>query len=223
MATLCLPAAAQEWELQRSVYPHAYKQRIDSIGFYGNSQVIFGRGEAIFNWNLSTRRWRSKFWDLPGEHRVDHIEVSPTHDIVAHTLRDYLYLRRASDLSLIDVVALRNPRTGNFALPDYLAMEPRTNYLMVGAYAGGQNIEATYFADVYDLWENSSWGLNLSNSTQSSQYDAVILNQTYAYTTWGGGAGGRVREEIYNKTESRGNLTILKKVLLSMKSTLRTT
>ena len=174
------PAQVQEptWEFQRSFHPHAdsYSGSIRDIGFRGNSQVFFGKGERLYKWDMSARRYwwithRSSYYKI-----VEHVEVSESHDIVANTFGDNLYLRRASDLSLIDSVVL--PGDG----PDTLSMGPRTNYLIV---SGDSSTEETIeYARIYDLWENDSWGLNRRPHDNEQGYRLAhvdILNYDYAY------------------------------------------
>ena len=194
---------AQEpvWEFQQSLKPHpdtaGSSYPIEDIGFYGNSQVIFGRAHRIYNWNLSTGRYRARIYDVHDLTRqVNHVEVSETHDIVAHTFGSGLYLRRASDLSFIDFAGL----PGHF--PDTLSIEPRTNYVIVSG--DSSTAYHTRYTRLYDLWENNSWGLNLRHDYQAGDKGYAtrhvdILNYDYAYVVRR--TGQSVRELSYRDRE----------------------
>ena len=172
------PPPVQEpvWEFQRSFHPHAdsYSGSIGDIGFRGNSQVFFGKFKRIYKWDMSARRyWWITYSGGDATDRVDHVEVSESHDIFAYNYGDNLRLRRTSDMSLIDSVDLPGD------VPDTLSMGPRTNYVIVGGEAAAH----AKYSRIYDLWENNSWGLNRSTheDEQSNLFRVDILNYDYAY------------------------------------------
>jgi len=204
------PVQEPAWEFQRSSHPHAdaagSDYPVEDIGFYGNSQVIFGRAHRIYNWNISTGRIRGRIYEVDDLTRgVDHVEVSESHDIVAHTFGDGLYLRRASDLSFIAYAGLPGHR------PDTLSMEPRTNYVIVsGDTSTGDVGDGVSYKFVYDLWENDSWGLNPKTYQKNTMTNfrvrhSDILDFDYVYSVHPGGTG--IGEHRYREFNPLTDLT----------------
>ena len=184
------PPPVQEpvWEFQRSFKPHpdalTARFSVKDIGFRGNSQIFFGRDHRLYKWDMSARRywWISHDVSTQAERhnnpKVDLVEVSESHDIIAYTFGRKLYLRRTSDLEFIDSAGL----PGTFReYPDTLSMEPRTNYVLVSGDLPGVG---GYFRG-YDLWQNNSWGLNrLGYHAEAERWGKLhidILNNDYAY------------------------------------------
>ena len=166
------------WKFHTDFNPHStsYAGRIRDIGFRGNSQVFFGKKHRIYKWDMSTRRyrWTTYSSDNQGD-RVNHVEVSETHDIFAYNYGDRLYLRRTSDMSVIASVDLPG------VYPVAMTMEPRTNYIIV---SGITDDPLHYYMHAYDLWENNSWGLNPRPHRKygnSRFLDIDILNRDEAY------------------------------------------
>ena len=202
------------WEFQRHFKPHpdagTAQYTVNDIGFRGNSQVFFGRDYRLYKWDMSAGRY---WWishnpsdiELANEPKVDHVEVSEAHDIVAYTFGRKLYLRRASDLKFIDSTGL----PGNFReYPTTLSMEPRTNYVIVSGVDGDPQNPSSYYR-AYDLWENDSWGLNRkryeSSYERSQQTHVDILNSDYAYgIDW---AGNFIHERWVREFEPGTGLT----------------
>ena len=191
------------WKLHERFHPHenSYSGQIRDIGFRGNSQVFFGKVRRIYKWDMSAGRyWWTTYGSESERDRVNHVEVSESHDIFAYNYGDTLYLRRTSDMSVIASVDLPG------VYPVAMTMEPRTNYILV---SGITDVSTRFYMHAYDLWENNSWGLNPRPHRKygnSRFLDIDILNRDEAYGIYIPGSAINVITLPGGKGTGRGSL-----------------
>ena len=176
MATLCLPAAAQEWQKINSYSPaidadeQSYKA-ISDIAFRGNDLVCFGKGAHIFSWNFITGTvWNVDHGDA--DNRVTKIAIPRRgNSVVIYGHGRYyhgrLEMRRTDNLSYIDDANVYDQ------LSD-LSVDELGDYVVGHTFApSGTHADPRYFT--YDLWGSNGWRLSRNEMHIRGTYASGIL------------------------------------------------
>ena len=176
MATLCLPAAAQEWQRINSYSPaidadEQSHKAISDIAFRGNDLVCFGKGAHIFSWNFIT----GKVWNVDhgdADNRVTKIAIPRRGNSVViygygRYYRGRLEMRRTDNLSFIDDATVHDQ------LSD-LSVDELGDYVVGHTFAPtGTNADPRYFT--YDLWGSNGWRLSRNEMHIRGTYASGIL------------------------------------------------
>ena len=172
MATLCLPAAAQRWQLINSysapVDANEYNS-IPDIAFRDNHLVCFGKGSHLFSWNLDTGSvWEVDHGDWASQ--VSSIAI-PRHSgsvvIYGHgqTGRGRLEIRRTDNLSFIADAQI-------YDWLDDLSVDNNGNYVVGHTRAISWGIDERYFT--FDIWGHNGWQLKRLAMNERGTYASGI-------------------------------------------------
>ena len=175
MATLCLPAAAQEWQETHSYSPAVDADEsihISDIAFRDDHLVCFGKGAHIVSWNFNT----GSVWTVDHggrENPVSHIAIPRRNGsvvIYGHGGRGNgrLEIRRTDNLSFI----------ADAHIYDWLAdlsVDNNGNYVV--GHTEGWNIDERYFT--FDLWGHNGWQLERNTMDERGTYASGIHPELY--------------------------------------------
>ena len=162
MATLCLPATAQTWQMEKGTSRGVDADEsiyISDIAFRDNHLVCFGKGAHLFSWNLNT----GSVWQVDHGGRdeaVTHIAIPRRNgSVVIHGYgtrgRGRLEIRRTDNLSFIASANVYD------ALGD-LSVDDLGDYVV--GHTVGWNIDERYFT--FDIWGNNGWQLKRNHMNE---------------------------------------------------------
>ena len=185
LATLCLPAAAQTWELE-DWYAGPDDDRpgdgIVDIEFRDNHQVFFGKGDRLYKWDL-TANWL--WWLDFGGDAVSHVEVPRRYSgVVIHASSEngWLSIRDTDDLS---VKAQKNLGSRTTVLD--LSVDDYANYLILQRYTRyTRDFDAwkpyRYYGTVYDLWGSNGWQFSYKEGSlgRTSPITHLMMHPTHS-------------------------------------------
>ena len=166
IATLCLPAAAQTWNLHASwAGPNDDRDTgsdIVDIEFRDNHQVFYGKYDRLYKWDFQAGR--AHWFDYDGE-RVTHVEVPRNFSnavIYSVNYRGYIYIKNADDLSSEASINAPGHRI------ETLSVDNHGEYLVTEVNGGGLGFPPgpswCYYHQVYDIWGANGWQLSEVNS-----------------------------------------------------------
>ena len=173
-ATLCLPAAAQKWQLNSFYSPAVdagevagQMTYISDIAFRDDDLVCFGKGAHIFSLNLNT----GSMWTVDHggkENRVSYIAIPRRNGsvvIYGHGDRGTgrLEIRRTDNLSFIADAHIYDE------LAD-LSVDNNGNYVV--GHTEGWNIDERYFT--FDIWGHNGWQLKRNHMNERVTYASAI-------------------------------------------------
>ena len=168
MATLCLPATAQEWVLEDSWAGPADDNNkvIFDIEFRDNNQVFYGRWNRLYKWDFKADR---AHWLDFGGSVVTEVEV-PRNDssAVIYAVGSRIEIRDADDLSYIDGAEA-------YGRVEDLDVD-RDGY-----YIAGMSLNAAAAPDrwfTFDIWGPNGWQVERHDLNESPHVLAAAIHPT---------------------------------------------
>ncbi len=188
MATLCQMTAAQSWVYDLSLNGQANDEDINSeildVGFKGNNEVFFGKGDRLYKWDISSGRYWWRDWN--GSGRVHSIDVAKNFSVLAVMYNQSLHLRHTTG----DMPGIASTHiVGGFGSSSgrQIAIDDDADYVAV---AGGNScaewdqtvafgpvcVEVRHHGwAIYDTWGTNGWQLKIAGGADHLDMNAIDI------------------------------------------------
>ena len=213
LATLCLPAAAQTWELEEWYTVPDGDWFTGHLAFRDNHQVFFSATDSTNN-HYRFYKWdfvEGRVWWFDDMHAKHIVIPRSNSSVVIYAQGRFIQMRDADDLSFIGGRRLGIGERDGGPPITHLAVDDLGNYLVAlgeSRLSPRQRFDQGLTGDAYievvlDIWGPNGWQIPVANHaylTRARQQRAITIHPTSTsprwYTVYGGGRTetDRIRE-----------------------------